>query len=133
GFTVGFDIDATDSVKAGGGLMGSGFGGKATAKSKLVGVDDKVLQAITDAAYNDFVAELKAKGYKVADRSQLTSFEDFKSTKTYPVPYEDTQGGLLGGGTTSKYFAPSSFGGLKLFGGEIPGVTGGIGFSSPGA
>jgi len=130
GFTVGFDMEKTDSVKAGGGLLGSGFGGKSTARSKLVGVSDATLQAVTNKAYEDFVGKLKAAGYKVVDRSQLTSRESFSTTKSYPVPYEDTQGGMLGGGNTTKYFAPSSFGGLKLFLGDIPGA-GGIGFSSP--
>ena len=133
GFTVGFDVDKTDSVKAGGGLMGSGFGGKSVAKSKLTGVSDSVMQQITDAAYKDFVSKLKAQGYTVVDRAQLMADAKFKDTKTYPSPYEDTAGGALGGGTKTKYFAPSSFGGLKVFLGDIQGVTGGIGFSNPGS
>lgn len=130
GFSVAFDVSTTDSAKAGGGLMGSGFGGKSSAKSKLTGVSDAVMQQITDAAYNDFVAELKAKGYKVADRSAFIKSDDLKDTKVYANPTEDTQGGMLGGGNTTKYFAPSSFGGLRLFQMEIPGTMGGLGFSN---
>ena len=61
-FLVGFATYKTDSAKAGGGLTGNGFGGKSTAKSTLNGISDATMQAITDKAYNDFVASLKAKG-----------------------------------------------------------------------
>lgn len=131
GFTVGFAVNKTDSRKAGGGLMGNGFGGKSTARSSLTGVSDADMQAITDAAYADFVAQLQAKGYTVADRAPMIQSEAFKSVTPQPVPYEDTQGGLLGGGNTTRYFAPSQFGGLLTFLGDIPGNMGGFGFSNP--
>lgn len=132
-FMVAFDTKKSQSAKAGGGLMGSGFGGKSTANSDLTGVDDKTMQAITDAAYTDFVARLKAKGYTVADRSALLEHADFKGTTTFPSPYEDTSGGLLSHGTAIKYFSPTALGPIRPFGADIPGVglSAGIGFSNP--
>lgn len=130
-FLVGFSIYKTDSAKAGGGLMGSGFGGKSTARSSLVGIDDATMQKITDQAYSQFISSLKAKGYKVVDRADLNDFEKFKTTKTYPNPYEDSTGGLFGTGSKTKYFTPKSFGEMRIFPGDILGVTGGFAFSSP--
>lgn len=133
GFTIGFDTHKTDSAKAGGGLLGSGFGGKSTAKSELTGIGDEVLQAITDKAYGDFLAQLTAAGYTVVERAQLAEHDKFKTTNTLTMPHVDTQGGMLGGGNTTRYFAPSAFGGIKAFHGDIMGTMGGIGFSSPNA
>jgi hypothetical protein len=130
-FSVGFATYKTDSAKAGGGLTGSGFGGKSTAKSTLIGIDDATMQAITDTAYKGFVADLQAKGYTVVDRASLAGDPDFAKTKTYPNPYEDSSGGLFGTSSKTKYFAPSSFGGLKVFMGDIAGLTGGFGFDNP--
>lgn len=131
-FVVGFVTEKTDSAKAGGGLTGNGFGGKSTAHSVLQGVDDATMQKITDAAYADFVAGLKAKGYKIADRSVLLNDEGFAKTKTYPMPYVDSKGGLFAGAASTKYFTPAAIGkNAHLFMGDIPGFTGGFGFSNP--
>lgn len=132
GFTVGFGTYKTDSRKAGGGLTGSGFGGKSTAKSELKGIDDATLQAITETAYSKFVADLKAKGYNVVDRSKLADYEAFASTNTYDAPYEDSNGGIFGKSSVTKYFVPAAFNGkMRSFMGDIPGFTGGFGFSNP--
>lgn len=130
-FNVGFATYKTNSAKAGGGLTGGGFGGKSTAKSSLVGIDDKLMQQITDEAYKQFVDGLKAKGYTVVDRKELLANKSFADTKTYPNPYEDSNGGIFGASSKTKYFAPSSFGAIRVFLGDIPGVTGGFGFSNP--
>lgn len=131
GFAVGFDTFKTESVKAGGGLLGSGFGGKSTAKSTLTGVDEATMQAITDAAYKDFVRSLREAGYDVVNRKTLLQHESFKDTNTLGNPIKISEGGMLGGGNETLYFAPSSFGGIKPFAGDIPGEVGGYGWSNP--
>lgn len=130
-FIVGFSIKKTDSAKAGGGLMGSGFGGKSTARSLLVGIDDATMQQITDQLYEEFVKGLEARGYTVADRAQLLEHDSFKKTKKMNSPYEDNSDGLFGKGSISKYFGPAKLGSIAPFMGDIPGVTGGFGFSNP--
>lgn len=131
-FTVGFLTQKTDSVKAGGGLTGNGFGGKSTAHSTLEGIDNALLQSITDAAYKQFVADLKAQGFNVVDRKTLLDNPDFAGTKDYDSPYEDTTGGIFSKGTITKYFAPSSYNGkMKIFAGDIPNFSGGFAFGNP--
>jgi hypothetical protein len=129
-FLVGFAVIKTDSSKAGGGLMGSGFGGRSTAKSTLNGIDDATMQYITDQAYKQFVADLKARGFTVVDRSGLLANKSFAESKTYTNPHEETSG-IFGTNSQTKYFAPSSFDAMRIFMGDIQGVTGGFGFSNP--
>jgi hypothetical protein len=130
-FKIGFATYKTDSAKAGGGLSG-GFGGKSTAKSTLVGVDDKTMQSITDQAYQQFVSDLKAKGYTIVDRKELLAHKTFADTKTYPTPYEDSTGGLFGSNSKTKYFSPSAFGDkMHIFMGEIGSTMGGFAFANP--
>jgi len=130
-FVVGFSIKKTDSAKAGGGLMGSGFGGKSTARSLLVGIDDATMQQITDQLYEDFVKGLESRGYTIADRSVLLEHDSFKKTKKLETPYEDNSDGLFGKGSISKYFSPAKLGAISPFMGDISGITGGFGFSNP--
>jgi len=131
GFTVGFATYKTDSAKAGGGLTGNGFGGKSTAKSTLEGIDAATMQSITDKAYADFVADLKKQGVEVVDRSTVfNGSNDLASTKTTQSPYEDSTGGLFGKKSLTTYVAPSSFGGIRTFLGDIPGTTGMFGGGS---
>ncbi len=70
-FSIGFIIERKDSARAGGGLMGGGFGGRSTVRSTLGGYTPEDLQQVTDAAYTDFVANLTASGFEVADRAPL--------------------------------------------------------------
>ncbi len=72
-FTIGFLIERKDSTKAGGGLMGGGYGGRSTVRSTLTGYTQAELQEIADTAYADFVAQLTAAGFEVADRSGLVA------------------------------------------------------------
>lgn len=72
-FSIGFIIERKDSTKAGGGLMGSGFGGRSTVRSTLGGYTPEELQQITNTAYDDFVAKLTAAGFEVADRAALAA------------------------------------------------------------
>lgn len=72
-FTIGFLVERKDSTKAGGGLMGGGFGGRSTVRSTLSGYTQAELQDITDAAYADFLAQLAVAGFEVADRASLAA------------------------------------------------------------
>lgn len=72
-FSIGFLIERKDSTKAGGGLMGSGFGGRSTVRSTLGGYTPEDLQNATNAAYDDFVAKLTAAGFEVVDRAPLAA------------------------------------------------------------
>lgn len=129
-FLVGFATYKTDSAKAGGGLMGNGFGGKSTAKSTLTGVSPAAMQSIADKAYAQFVADLKKDGFEVVDRKTLLDYKGFASIKTSANPYEDSSGGLFGAKSKTVYYAPSSFDGIRMFMNEIPGQMGGFGFGN---
>ena len=132
GFKVGFNESKRMARKAGGGLMGGGFGGKATGLVKLEGVDAKTKQAITNQVYADFIATLKANGYTVVDRSQFTNSEAYKGTKTYAFPYLDDNSGILSEYGAATYYSPAAIGAQQpIFMGEIAGVTGGFGFANP--
>lgn len=130
GFLVGFDTYKYNKSQAGGGLMGGGFGGKTTAKSTLKGVSHAQMQSITEAAYQDFVAELKSQGIKVASRSGLVASKDFADTRTYPNPYKNDTSGILKGGNTTYYFAPKALTPTRIFMGDIMDVSGGFAFGN---
>lgn len=72
-FSIGFIIERKDSAKSGGGIMGSGFGGRSTVRSTLAGYTPEELQQITNTAYDDLVAKLTAAGFEVADRAALSA------------------------------------------------------------
>lgn len=127
-FVVGFATYKTDSAKAGN-FMTSGFGGKSKAKSTLIGIDDATMQKITDSAYKDFVADLKAKGYKVVDHSALEQNAQFAKAKTYENGLEDSSGGLFGTSSKTKFFAPTGYKVRSI--GDVPGLSGGFAFDNP--
>lgn len=132
GFKVGFNDSKRMANKAGGGLMGGGFGGKSTGLVKLEGVTDTERQAITDAAYKDFVAALEAQGYTVVPRSELTADKDFAGAKSYSFPYAVDDSGFLSEYGTATYYSPAAIGAEQpVFAGDIAGMTGGFGFSNP--
>lgn len=131
GFTVGFDVVKIDSRKAGGGLMGNGFGGKSSAYSKLSGVDNATFQAITDATYNDFVAKLKAAGYEVVDPQAFSNHESVKGTKSFDNPLITSSGGFVTAKQETRYFAPQALGRNRSFMGSIPGEMGGFAYGNP--
>lgn len=133
GFKVGFNESKRMSKKAGGGLLGGGFGGKSTGLVKLEGAGGATKQEITDKVYKDFIAQLQANGYQVVARSEFTSSEYYQGTKTYDFPYVDDNSGLLSSYGAGSYYSPRAIGSKQpIFMGEIQGVTGGIGFSNPG-
>ncbi|MDX1949782.1 MAG: hypothetical protein SFT90_04710 [Rickettsiales bacterium] len=130
-FKVGFVEKKTDSSQARGGLMGGGFGGKSSAKMDLTGVNDSIRQEIAEQAYKDFVAQLKAKGFKVSPSSEILKDKDFSETKTYDTPYVDNQGGLISTTNVTKYFQPKELGKIRFFLGDNINITGGFGFGNP--
>lgn len=133
-FKVGFISYKRASETAGGGMFSSSAAAKTTVKSNLVGVPESTMQAITDTAYKDFVAQLKANGYNVLDRSVLTSLESYKkaTSAASPTKYDDI---TLAQKSDVLYFAPT---GQELFfmvgekTGGFGALSSGIGFSNPG-
>jgi hypothetical protein len=132
GFKVGFNESKRMSKKAGGGLLGSGFGGKSTGLAKLSGVSVDVKQKITNQAYQDFINALKAQGYNVIPRAQFVGSEEYNGTKEYTFPYTDDNSGFLSSYGQATYFSPSAIGAQQpVFHGDIQGVMGGFAFSNP--
>jgi hypothetical protein len=88
--TIGFLVERRDSTKAGGGLTGSGFGGRSTTRSTLVGVTIPELQAIAGEAYVDLEKQLKAAGYEVIDRAAFAQHPPLVKTSGLPIPHAMT-------------------------------------------
>lgn len=86
-FNVGFIFQSLDTSKATGGLIGA-FGGATDAKSILVGVTPEMMQAITDAAYADFRAQLTTHGFTVAEPASLFASPEFARVKPMTAPYD---------------------------------------------
>ena len=124
GFKVGFIEEKKESQKA-----GSGFGGKSSAHLKMNGITAAHMQQITDAAYADFVAKLKAAGYTVDDRTALISHEDFKDVKADASPLRE-EASFFGSSNTVTYVAPTALGKLYWVGDATR--TGGFGFANAG-
>lgn len=123
-FKVAFIDSKKEAEKA-----GSGFGGKSSAEIKLLGLNNQTMQQVTDAAYADFVAQLGAAGYQVADRSALTSDPEFAKANKEASPMKE-EASFFGSQNNVTYVAPSSIKDLYFFMGEA-GKTGGFGFSNP--
>lgn len=87
GFTVGFIFQSVDHTKSTGGLIGA-FGGVTSAKSELHGVSATMMQAITDAAYADFRAQLTASGFTLADSQTMFATTEFTKLKPTVFPYD---------------------------------------------
>ncbi|NVK73018.1 MAG: hypothetical protein HWE24_06010 [Oceanospirillaceae bacterium] len=56
-------------------------------KAHLTGVPNSTFQKIADEAYNDFVADLTAKGFNVKPVSDLQKLKPWKKLDPLPVPY----------------------------------------------
>lgn len=80
-FKIGFVHGKIESRKA-----GRGYGGKSSAGIKLKGVEQGTMQAITDAAYADFVTRMKQAGYTLVDRATLKAQADFAKAKPETSP-----------------------------------------------
>lgn len=133
-FKVGFVESAKQTNKAKGSFMKSAMGGKARGNVTLEGISEKTKQDITNAAYADFVSKLQAQGYKVADRSTLTSASEYSSMANVEFPYLADSSGFLSNYGKTVFYQPSALGAKGVaFAGDfpqgssgafIPGVTG---------
>ncbi|MBY0520418.1 MAG: hypothetical protein K2P79_08345 [Sphingomonas sp.] len=117
-FNVGFIFQSVDQTAATGGMIGA-FGGTTRAKSELQGVTPEMMQAITDAAYADFRAQLEAKGFTVADPAAMFASPSFARVKPAPAPYE--AGVLLDKKSKGKasYYKPAAIPGLVMMPGDV--------------
>lgn len=126
-FNVGFIFESIDRTAASGGLMGA-FGGTTKAKSELVGVTPEMMQAITDAAYADFVSQLTAGGYSVQTAGDLFGHPALAKTKSQASPLDINLALEKGSKGKATYFKPSALPSLLM----IPGDFMGSGMSSMG-
>ena len=115
-FSVGFIFQSIDNSKATGGMIGA-FGGATRAKSVLAGVTPETMQAITDAAYEDFKAQLTGQGFTVGDSAAMFADPAFQKVKTMVVPYDANV--QLDKKSTGKatYFKPTALPGMMLLAG----------------
>lgn len=113
-FIVAFLTDRTDRARAGGGLLGGGFGGRSTARSALEGVSDADFQQATDAAYADFLSQLASAGYQVGDRTALV--EAFTKNRARPLDNGLERDVILDRDSRAKakVFSPVELGGVWL-------------------
>ncbi|WP_373489454.1 hypothetical protein [Blastomonas sp.] len=113
-FSVGFLTERTDRAKAGAGIMGSGFGGRSTAKSYLEGVADADFIAATDTAYAVFLERLTTMGITVGDRQGLL---DAFGTKVKPFENGEERKLVTGRDdrAQARLFSPATLGGPILF------------------
>ncbi|MDE2412006.1 MAG: hypothetical protein KGM18_09565 [Sphingomonadales bacterium] len=86
-FNMGFIFESTDQTKATGGMIGA-FGGTTKARSELVGVTPEMMQKIADAAHADFVQQLTAAGFGVADPGQTFATAELTRAKGQAFPAE---------------------------------------------
>jgi len=131
-FSVAFVNEKTDAAFAGSKRQFKAMG--SIVKSKLVGVGDAEFQAVTDAAYADFVAKLAAAGYTVGDRAALIA--DKQMAKARYVASGARGSVQFGKDAKGKalFYAPTAFGASGLFEGEtMAGSPTGSGFGGLGA
>ena len=121
-FKIGFVHGKIESRKA-----GRGIGGKSSAGLKLTGVEQSAMQAITDAAYADFMTRMKQAGYTVVERDTLKSQPDFAKAKPETSP-QVKEASFFGDQTEITTLAPSSHGDFYWFAGESIGDSGAGGF-----
>lgn len=126
-FNVGFIFESIDRTAASGGLMGA-FGGTTKAKSELVGVTPEMMQAVTDAAYADFVSQLTASGYSVQAPGDLFAHATMAKTKSQDMPLDINIALEKGSKGKATYYKPTALPSLLM----IPGDFIGSGLSSMG-
>jgi len=126
-FNIGFIFESTDQTAASGGLMGA-FGGTTKAKSELVGVTPEMMQAVTDAAYADFVSQLTASGYSVQVPTDMFGHAALAKTKSQDMPLDINIALEKGSKGKATYYKPTALPSLLM----IPGDFVGSGMSSIG-
>ena len=134
-FNIGFIFESVDrnGKQNQGGLMGA-FGGTTKAKSKLVGVTPEMMQAITDAAYEDFKAQLAAQGYTVNDSTAMFASAELAKAKATPAPYAVTVMLEKNSKGESYYYKPTALSNQYFLPGDIMLGGGGMfsGFAAAG-
>jgi len=117
-FNVGFIFESVDSGKAQGGMIGA-FGGVSRAKSVLVGVTPQMMQAITDAAYADFKAQLESRGFAVADSAALYASPAFARVKPEAAPFQASVALEKKSSGKASYYKPSALPGIVMLPGDF--------------
>lgn len=134
-FNVGFIFESVDRAgnQSQGGLIGA-FGGNTRAKSKLKGVTPEMMQAITDAAYEDFKAQLTAKGYTIADHAPMFDSPQLAKAKDTPAPYKVEVQLEKGSKGDSFYYKPTALAKQYFLPGDVTMSQGGMfsGFAAMG-
>ena len=128
-FVMAFLTDRTDRARAGGGLLGGGFGGRSTARSALEGVSDAEFQRATDAAYTNLLEQLAASGYQVGDRTPVEAA--FRQANAQPLENGMERDVILARDSRAKakVFAPTQIGGAVWLAREVLGQISAPGFS----
>ena len=128
-FNVGFlfqSVDGSRGRQAGG--LGAVMGGATRADSELVGVTPAMMQAITDAAYDDFRAQLAAQSFTVADAAPMYASEAFARVKPVASPYEASVVLEKNSKGKTSFYKPTALPGLVM----LPGDFTSTGFSGMG-
>jgi len=128
GFKVSFVTREKSSSKPRGGLLSGPSVARAAAETYLADVPNEMMQAITDAAYADFKAQLKAQGYNVRPFSFLTGNKTFNGATTKASPLKSTEP-MPAMNADALIFAPSGQK-LRLFAVQGDGVQA-YGWGSP--
>ena len=128
-FSIGFLVSKTDQATSG----KRGYGGSASiVRSTLEGVDAATMQAITDAAYADFIAQLSATGYNIVDHARLVDDPGMAKINYQP---SGTEAGVRFGKDAKAqalFYGPTAFGARPLMEGESgAGVLSGFGAMGP--
>lgn len=116
-FNLGFIFESVDSTRVTGGLIGA-FGGPTRIKSALTGVTPAMMQAITDAAYADFQAQLSARGISIVAPDAL-----FAAGKLKPMAVPQPINIQLEKKSTGRadYWKPSALPQLVMITGDFTG------------
>lgn len=122
-FRVAFNQSVSTSAQSS--ALFSSNSASAAMKGKLLGLDARVYQAITDAAYADFVRKLKTSGMTVVEPKELTSSPAYSRLATVPNP------AALDASTTGNILMVAASGSkLTLFPGEGGVASGFSGFDN---
>lgn len=114
-FKVGFINYNKAAEKSGGGFFSRDKESRVVLRSKLEGISPEPMQAIVDALYADFSAQLKAQGVDVLDRAALTALPAFASIGGAPSPYA-VDGVSVVPQAQALYFAPTGHNVIEFIG-----------------
>lgn len=128
GFKVSFVTEHQQTNSTRQHFLSSGAAGHASAHTTLTGVSPAAMQALTDAAYSDFVSRLKAAGYNVVPATNLYQSKEFATIKQQETPFE-TKKPLLSMKGEATVFSPTHMP-LSFLPNQGDGM-GGFGKSSP--